>query len=262
MSLATELSNMSLEDASKRISYALIEKKYDLVEKKKALSAKEIKYKEDYVNANTGDASENAPLDEAKKNLRNVAGDILENLKILQTMDNLEDVVYLVATYDYMDIEVVLSQLSAENFNALQQCFEDIPHTNVKEYFTSLSIEEILRKCEQFMAWVMVNNPDGAYNILIQKIADLYEVASMPQYNTCGIVKIYSTVRLKYSGNGSEEIMTFKIYPKGLSFLDIGIIAADSRLAQAILEKEVGQQVYIMHASKKINVLYEILDIY
>ena len=236
MSLATELSNMSLEDASKRISYALIEKKYDLVEKKKALSAKEIKYKEDYVNANTGDASE--------------------------TMDNLEDVVYLVATYDYMDIEVVLSQLSAENFNALQQCFEGIPHTNVKEYFTSLSIEEILRKCEQFMAWVMVNNPDGAYNILIQKIADLYEVASMPQYNKCGIVKIYSTVRLKYSGNGSEEIMTFKIYPKGLSFLDIGIIAADSRLAQAILEKEVGQQVYIMHASKKINVLYEILDIY
>ena len=104
MSLATELSNMSLEDASKRISYALIEKKYDLVEKKKALSAKEIKYEEDYVNANTGDASENAPLDEAKKNLRNVAGDILENLKILQTMDNLEDVVYLVATYDYMDI--------------------------------------------------------------------------------------------------------------------------------------------------------------
>ena len=56
--------------------------------------------------------------------------------------------------------------------------------------------------------------------------------------------------------------MTYKILPAGLSFLDIGVIAANSRVAQAILGKQKGDTVSIQHSSGKVILRYEILDIY
>lgn len=262
MSLVSELSSMNLEDASKAISHALIEKKSILIKKKHDLADDEKKYKDAYILHNDGDASENAPLDEAKKNLRTVAGEILGNLKVLQTLEDLEDVDFLIATFDYTDIKSIIEQLSGNDVMRLAEVFPGLEINNVESYFTSLSIEDVAARCERFLSWVASNNVNGVYNILISKIEELYEVASMPQYNTCGIVKMYSTVRLKCSQGTDESIMTYKIYPAGLSFLDIGIIAADCRVAQAILEKEVGNKVDIKHASKDMNVVYEILEIY
>ena len=74
---------------------------------------------------------------------------------------------------------------------------------------------------------------------------------------------LFRSVRLekKMYGVDSEELI-IKIYPDGLSFLDIGIIASNSRVAQAILDKEVGDVVAIQHSSRKLRLEYTIKEIY
>lgn len=262
MSLVTELANMNLRDASEAISRALIIEKSKLEEAKIALSEKEKACKQAYIAANTGDSSENAPLDEAKKDLRMVSGEILVNLKVLQSLDDLEDVEYLVDTYDYTDLESSVCQLDEETFKFLTTIFHGLSRGNVKEYFTSLSIDNLERYKDELLNWITENKNANTLDVFYNKLSDFFEVASMPPYNTCGIVKMYSTVRLECSNGDTTETMVYKIYPAGLSFLDIGIIAADSRVAKAILEKQVGDTVDIPHASKNLHVLYKILEVY
>ena len=80
----------------------------------------------------------------------------------------------------------------------------------------------------------------------------------MPAYNECGIVVPYTTVRLEMGG----KVMTYRIYPEGVSFIDIGVMAANSRVARAILGKEKGQSVSIRHDSNNTLLEYKIVDIY
>ena len=262
MSLATELINMDLREASKAISRALIVEKSKLEQAKIDLAEKEKKCKQAYIAANTGDSSENAPLDEAKKDLRMVSGEILANLKVLQSLDDLEDVEYLIATYDYTDLESAVHQMDDDTFNFLTTIFNGLSRVNVKEYFTSLSIDNLESYKDELLNWITENKNVNTLDVFYNKLSDFFEVASMPPYNTCGIVKMYSTVRLECSNGGTTETMVYKIYPAGLSFLDIGIIAADSRVAKAILEKQVGGTADIPHASKNLHVLYKILEVY
>lgn len=262
MSLATELVNMDLREASKEISRALIVEKSKLEQAKIDLAEKEKKCKQAYIAANTGDSSENAPLDEAKKDLRMVSGEILANLKVLQSLDDLEDVEYLIATYDYTDLESAINQMDDNTFSFLTSIFDGLSKVNVKDYFMSLSIDNLESYKDQLLNWITENKNENTLDVFYNKLSDFFEVANMPPYNTCGIVKMYSTVRLECSNGGTTETMVYKIYPAGLSFLDIGIIAADSRVAKAILEKQVGGTADIPHASKNLHVLYKILEVY
>ena len=262
MSLVTELVNMTLKDASQAITRALIREKSILEENKVALAEKEKKCKQAYIAANTGDSSENAPLDEAKKNLRMVSGEILANMKILQSLNDLEDVEYLRSTYDYTDLEVAIQQLDDTSFSILSNIFIGIGRVNTKGYLISLSTDNLESYTQKLLDWISVNKDITTFDNLYNKLMNYYEVATMPPYNTCGIVKMYSTVKLECTNGNNVSTLVYKIYPAGLSFLDIGVIAADSRVAKAILEKQAGDTVEIPHASKNLYVLYKILEIY
>lgn len=160
-----------LKEKALQIHSLLEEKKNVLLAEKARLAEKRESYIEDYKEANTGDRSENAPLEEAIRNLKDVNSAISINDAQLRNFEKLEDV---------------------------------------------------------------------------------------DKYNSVGIVLPYSTVRL--SSDGEEFI--FRIYPPGMSFVDIGAIAGDSRLALAILNKRVGDVVEVEHTSRKVALSYKIEEIY
>lgn len=80
----------------------------------------------------------------------------------------------------------------------------------------------------------------------------------LSNYNSVGIVVLYSTVRLVCDG---QEFI-YKIYPGKLSYVDIGIISEQSRLAAAIMGKSVGDKVGVDHSSRNETLEYTITEIY
>ena len=101
---------------------------------------------------------------------------------------------------------------------------------------------------------------EDAYSLqMIVELGDLYESIKKPHYNSVGFVLPYSTVRLDMNGS----IMTYKIYPEGISFIDIGVIAQNSRLAMALMNKHAGEIVQIQRGSKgSADIQYKILEVY
>ncbi len=77
-------------------------------------------------------------------------------------------------------------------------------------------------------------------------------------YNSVGIVVLYSTVR--FTCDGHEFI--YKIYPGELSYLDIGIMAETSRVAQALMGHVVGDVVGVDHSARSETLNYKIEEIY
>lgn len=78
-------------------------------------------------------------------------------------------------------------------------------------------------------------------------------------YRTIGLVVMYSTVKLS-TMDGREFI--FKVYPKGVSDINRGILAVDSPLGEVIWLKEVGDDVTIEHRVTGELIKYHIDDIY
>lgn len=258
MTFMEELNSMSLKDAATAISNKLIEQKYKLLEDKAKLAIKEKEAKEAYIAANTGDSSENAPLDEAKKNIRLVSGDIIANMKLLQELDNVEDVRFLVATYDYADIELALSSLDENVKPIINDAFNGLTTSNIREYFTALNIEDFEKSMLSLHNYMEASENNASLDALYGRLEEFFYIASMPEYNTCGIIKPYSTVRLECIPNANDKrIYTLRIYPAGLSFLDIGVLAANSSVAMSILEKEPDNG-YITVGSAR----YRVLDLY
>lgn len=77
-------------------------------------------------------------------------------------------------------------------------------------------------------------------------------------YNSVGFVVEFATVRIQCEG----EEFVYRIYPKGISFIEIGIIAADSRLAIAIMGKRAGDIVGVEDTSIGATIEYKILEVY
>lgn len=147
------------------------------------------KCQEEYMAANTGDRSENAPLQAA-----------IENLK----RNNL----------DIRECENVISGLAAiEDAGFLKKIFEEG--------------SEVLK--------------------------------GKRKYNSIGKVVMYSTVRLDFEG---DELI-FRIYPDGVSHIDIGVMAANSKLASSLMGKVVGDKVSVTrNSSAGKYAVYTIKEIY
>ena len=291
MSNQSELNNMSLKDASDKISDALISQRLGLQKKRTDLERLKEQYQEDYIVANAdGDARENAPLEKAIENLKTTQGDIVAVTKKYQSLDNIEDSKYLNATYDYDIFKDILSRLNENSRHALFNCFgvssdeelverikkcdENELNDNILSFdkFYGGTMEAELRSREGDDVLKRFNSAElnraeetlrqqgilaTEYRVLME-LGNIREIKEVPPYNYCGIIVMYTTVRLRLD----DTVMTYKIYPKGLSFIDIGVMSADAKLAKALMGKKKGDTVSIRHGSKNKMLEYEILDIY
>ena len=260
----------SLEEASRVISDLLIKEKYKLEQERKQLFEYKKIYEKAYIEANDGDASENAPLEAAIQNLKRMTGEIGNNARVLQNMRMIEDVQYLIGTYDFSDIAVQL-QIASEalkeifcneaglgNYNAVLSMDEDDLVEKIGTSLRSKSVNEIYNICYSIGETAKELGHKQADIDLVRVIVDYISVAGKPNYNTSGIIVPYSTVRLKLNG----ETMTYRLYPEGVSFIDIGVMAGNARVARAILGKKVGDVVGVRHDSRNIMLEYKIEDIY
>ena len=262
MDIQEKLNNVPLKEASKLISMALIEKKRVLLETRANLYALRKQYEADYVAANDGDSSENAPLEAAIENLKMSTGNIASNEAVIQSLEGIEDVDYLVGTYEFDEIETAYAKLPSidkETVNSIYQCPDNADFIG---FIKTLSKEELGEHLESHNKYNEENGKPVKSSLLCSKIAAYYKVCCKPPYNYCTIVVPYSTVRLKLIQDKGSRIITYKILPNGLSFIDIGAIALNSRLAQAIIGKQAGNTVSIQHASSGKIIRYEILEIY
>lgn len=89
-------------------------------------------------------------------------------------------------------------------------------------------------------------------------IKQMSTVEDLSRYNSVGIVVLYSTVR--FTCDGEEYI--YKIYPGDLSYIDIGIMAENSRLATALMGHAVGDVVGVDHSARNETLYYKIEEIY
>lgn len=291
MNNQAELNAMSLEQASERISDALIAERLGLQKKRAELEGLKEKYQEDYIIANAdGDARENAPLEKAIENLKTTTGEIVSVTKKYQSLDNIEDVKYLNATYDYDIIKDVLERMNSNSLTMLFNSFEVAGADELIEKIRSCDYNELDKYIQAFdkfygetmknalisqlgangLVWSNSSAVDEAekemrqngvlateYRLLME-LTNIRNIKEVPPYNFCGIIVMYTTVRLRLD----DKIMTYKIYPNGLSFIDIGVMAADSKVAAALMGKRKGDVVHIRHASKNKVLEYEILDIF
>ena len=286
----SELNSVSLEKASEMISGALIKERINLKNKKVELEHLKEKYQEDYILANDGDARENAPLEQAIQNLKVTTGDIVAITKKYQQLDAIEDSLYLNATYDYEGIMEGVRVLSPDSSSALCSAFKVNSVDEIPNAIASMTYEEfddaVMEYDEYYGSVVMgalrVDFPEdhpiwksrraieeealarrstGLAVMEYRVLSELNEARKMkqvPPYNYCGLVVMYTTVRL----HRGSQYYTYKIYPKGLSFIDDGIMAANSRLATALMGKKKGDKVSIRHGSQDTVLVYEIVDIY
>lgn len=252
------LNAVPLQEAAVMISNELIKARYELEQTKKRLLEDKKAYEEAYVLANDGDSSENAPLEAAIQNLKLVTGEIGSNARVLQIMEGLEDVKYLIGTYDFVNLYVAIAKMSSASRTELYNAFGVMNDEELEEKLRKTEPDELAGNFMQFKTWVDNNEPTDKNNDCIEAILDFWKVATLPKYNTCGVIVPYTTVRLEMNGN----LMTYRIYPEGVSFIDIGVMAANSRVARAILGKEKGQSVTIRHDSNSTLLEYKIIDIY
>lgn len=257
-----EFGNATLSEISVEISKLLVEEKRKQEKHKQNLQERKALYERQYIAANTGDSSENAPLDEAKKNLRTITGEIASNLKVLQAMENLEDDYFLRRTFDFSELEDAIHRLDEISLSKIIEVFPGLNTNNIRDYFIGISTDNLVKGANLFYDWIKKNKNEQHEQQCFNKLSEYYNVANTPPYNSCGLVKQYSTVRLEKKMQDETEEFIIKIYPDGLSFLDIGIIASNSRVAQAILDKEVDDVVAIQHSSRKLRLEYTIKEIY
>lgn len=284
------LNGISLQEASAAISRALIEERISLKKQKAELEELRQKYQNDYIVANDGDLSENAPLEQAIQNLKTITGDIVSVVKKSQSLDKIDDSVYVMATYDYDVILMDIDAMSADSKRVLFSIFGITELGGLPDRIRDMETEELLAavlKFDEYYADCMTNiirneYPDGDLvwksrvklsEVVDKKLKDgvmaaeykvlsdfehIKSIKAVRPYNYCGVVVMYTTVRLNLDGRR----FTYKIYPKGLSFIDDGVMAADARLATALLGRHVGDTVSIRNMSKGKIINYIVEEIY
>ncbi len=253
------LNSLPLNEASVRISDELISKKRDLETTRYRLMEDRKRYEADYVRAyEDGDVRENEPLKAATQSLKLVTGEMALNADVLRRMEGLEDVQFLVGTYNFGILEQTIHEANSELRNLMLQQAGVTSIEEVGPALQRVSPYDISQMIIQ-MANLVKSTGEVEKDVdCLRALNDYWEVARKPAYNTCGIIVLYTTVRLCMNG----QMMTYRIYPNGVSFIDIGVMAANARVARAILGKEKGQSISIRHDSNNTVLTYEIVDIY
>ena len=147
------------------------------------------------------------------------------------------------------DRALSLKKRREELLNERVQCsieFQEAGHEDARE---NAALEAAIEHMKQVNASMITVN---------EQINQLEEIADLSKYNSVGIVVLYSTVRLSCQG---EEYI-YRIFPNGISFIDIGVIAANSRLATAIMGRTAGDSVEIEHTSRNKVLKWTIEEVY
>lgn len=285
-----QLNSMSLKEASELISSSIIAERNKLSAKKRELEDLQEHYKEVYKHANDGDASENSALEIAIVDMKTNTGDMVAVIKKIQLLDGIEDASFIMATCDFTSIVNAVNQLDDRGRSKLMEAFEisDISEfqqrlvnmsykqycsavVNFDKYWADLISESIMdiygreqfskmthAEIDRCVNEVTLNGLRATERLVITELDNFKTLKVIPKYNHCGIVVLYSTVRVRLLG----KTFTYKIYPKGLSFIDEGVIAQNSRLATALMGRKVGDIVSIHHSSNGSMLDYEIVEIY
>ena len=85
-------------------------------------------------------------------------------------------------------------------------------------------------------------------------------VKDIDKYSPIGIIVLYTTVSLRRLEDGSTYV--YRIFPKGVSDLDRGIISEDSPIGKALLGKKKSDTIKVTHLIKGVEYNYFIEDIY
>lgn len=85
------------------------------------------------------------------------------------------------------------------------------------------------------------------------------DVDTEADYKPIGMIVKYSTFRIR-DNEGVEYV--FKLYPDNVSDLEKNIMAKNSRIAQALWLKGVGDTVSVMHDGANIINTYTVIDLY
>lgn len=85
-------------------------------------------------------------------------------------------------------------------------------------------------------------------------------VKDINKYSPIGVIVLYTTVQLKCLDDGS--IYIYRIFPKGVSDLERGIMAEDSRIGKALMGHTKGETIKVVHNVKGSEYNYIIEDIY
>lgn len=259
-----DYTGISLIEASSLISNKLIDIKIELENKKIKLEEDKKRFEADYIAANDGDASENAPLDAARDNLKFVTGQIAKNLILLRQMEGLEDAEYLIGSFNYQSILDSLRNLD-EDVQSFVISNLNITDINDDEHIISVlkDSKKVIEFIIDTLYKVLEKYPTVERSVFLSALKELYNALIVPKYNNCGKIVTYSTIKLECNNEdkGISE-MVIKIYPKGVSFVDIGVIAADSRIGSLLLGRKVGDTVSLIHNSNKKLLMYTVKEIY
>jgi len=94
---------------------------------------------------------------------------------------------------------------------------------------------------------------------LQRQLYDIQRVPDLKNYNTCGVVVLYSTVAIRDNERGDEY--AYRIFPGNIPDLDHHILSSDSMLGSALLGHRKGDQIEIRRRSGHID-HYTIQELY
>lgn len=254
----SELVQMDLKSAAKVIADAVIAKRDSLSILAKELESKHKQFEQDYIKAaSDGDASENAPLDDARDNLRTNTGRIGANRKMIQRMDNIDLGEYVKMTFSFEDIYGSFAILTDEQKEKILTTLKMDSIEEIVETIKTIQPDEFIKFIDSIYIDA-VNCGDTGIEKFSHELNAYRKVKNLPEYNSCGVIVMYSTVRINY--NGADRV--YRIFPTGISFLDIGVMAADSRVGSALMGRRKGETIILSHAATKQRLQCKILDVY
>lgn len=127
--------------------------------------------------------------------------------------------------------------------------FEEYRNTSKEDARENAALSAAIEKMQKVNSDILT---------LERNLRSVSNVPDISNYNSVGIVVLFATVRLVCEG----EEMIYKIYPNDISLVDLQIIAANCRLATALMGKRVGDFVDVEDTSQNKSLRYEIKEIY
>ncbi len=152
---------------------------------------------------------------------------------------------------DLNKMRQVIEQSIEDLFAEKQECFE--------EYQSAVALGDARENAMLENAIAHIHSVNAKISSYQKQLAQFREIEDVSNYNSVGFIVPYSTVRLEV--NGQE--MIYRIYPDDVSFVDIGVIAGNSRLAIALMDKSAGDVVEVENTSQaRAMISYKILEVY
>lgn len=254
---SSQLNSMSIDKAREAIIQNLVTKWFSFDRELNDLSALLSEYESKLRMAREdGDTSENSAYEQAIDNLSSTQAKIHKTQKVKHEMSLITEPEFTRWTKkdDYEDIIEVLSKARSTSLMA-ELAYRHFGG-DIEKIITATrkEMKDLMRGCD-----VLISNSGKGYDFTLdeQEIYEIlreatYDLKARP-YKPCGKVVMYSVVRVDINGS----VHTFMICPNDISYMDEGIVAANSEIASRIMNNVVGEA----HTIRE-GLSYEIKEIY